>query len=91
MDEVIVIGKGVSIEVEANRVIVDHRRGDDLASQLEVAIERTGKISEGLAEGVDYPAVHGEARRLEIELSICTMNKIKALEAAVIAAQHKDN
>ena len=34
--------------------------------------------------GLDYPAVYAEAARLQIELSTCTMEKIKALEAQVI-------
>jgi len=30
--------------------------------------------------GLDYPAVYAEASRLEIEISNCVMNKIRALE-----------
>lgn len=30
--------------------------------------------------GMDYHAVYAEAKRIGIELSICTMAKIKALE-----------
>ncbi len=34
--------------------------------------------------GIDYSAVYSEAKRLEIDLSPCTMKKIKALEANVL-------
>lgn len=39
--------------------------------------------------GLDYLAVTAEAKRLGIELTQCTMKKIKALEAYILTAQHK--
>lgn len=40
--------------------------------------------------GLDYHAVYTEAQRIGIELSICTMKKIKALERAVLKKMAKD-
>ena len=34
--------------------------------------------------GLDYHAVYAEAQRIGIDLSVCTMKKIKALERAVL-------
>jgi hypothetical protein len=39
--------------------------------------------------GLDYVAVAAEAKRMGIDLSHCTMKKIKALESAVLEDQHK--
>jgi len=39
--------------------------------------------------GLDYNVIYREAERMEIELSACTMKKIKALEAAVLKQQDK--
>jgi hypothetical protein len=35
--------------------------------------------------GLDYHAVYAEAARVGIELSVCTMGKIKALERAMLS------
>ncbi len=40
--------------------------------------------------GLDYPAVYREAERLEIEVSNCTMLKIKALERHVLEKMLND-
>ena len=37
--------------------------------------------------GLDYNTVYAEAERLGIDLSVCTMRKIKALEANVLKAE----
>jgi len=37
--------------------------------------------------GLDYRTVYAEAERLGIDLSVCTMKKIKALEASVLKAE----
>ena len=34
--------------------------------------------------GLDYRTVYAEAERLGIDLSVCTMKKIKALEASIL-------
>jgi hypothetical protein len=41
--------------------------------------------------GLDYLALQQEADRLEIDLSICTMAKIRALEAYTLKQQSKKN
>jgi len=40
--------------------------------------------------GLDYNAVYAEAARLEIELSRCTMNKVKALERWTLRMMNDD-
>lgn len=41
--------------------------------------------------GLDYNAVAAEAKRLDIELTQCTMKKIKALEENILSRQKKGN
>ncbi len=40
--------------------------------------------------GLDYNTVYAEAERLEIDLSICTMKKIKALERYELSRGSED-
>lgn len=41
--------------------------------------------------GLDYIAVAAEAKRIGIDLTQCTMSKIKALEAEVLKEQKKQS
>jgi len=41
----------------------------------------------GSGAGLDYNIVYAEAERLGIDLSVCTMKKIKALEAKTLGGQ----
>lgn len=40
--------------------------------------------------GLDYPAVYAEATRLTMDLSLCTMKKIKRLERVVLESVRDD-
>lgn len=41
----------------------------------------------GAGMGLDYNIIYAEAERLGIDLSVCTMKKIKSLEANVLKVE----
>lgn len=60
------------------------------ALELWLAVQTQWRASGFGIIGLDYSVLQREADRLEIELSICTMNKVKALEAYTLRKIHRN-